>query len=612
MCGIAGSYGAHLGPDARQRVDRMVAELKRRGPDHTAVEAAPQQDCRAILGHNRLSIIDLSPEANQPMWDHSERYCIAYNGEIYNYLELRADLETFGHRFTTRSDTEVILEAFKEWGANAFNRLNGMFAFALFEATPERVWLVRDRFGVKPLYYGSRDDQLSWSSTPGPLARALSLAPNLAYVARGIHYLLYEDDGETAPYEGMHAVPSGCFVVADRADDDKLQLRTTRYYDFEARTAELTESMSSAPRGALIDELRALLESSVTFRLRADVPVAIALSGGLDSSSIAAIVGSKHERVSAFSFSSPDVASSEGPLAARAVKSADIRVEYVWPTIGERIDAFWETLRAQDAPFTEMSIVAQYMVCQAAHRSNFKVLVGGQGGDEVLMGYRKFQVMLLVDALRRGDLRDAATFATGLVPMLAAEVPKAAMYWRQRARYTSGTGLASELRLPSAAPLDLRPDPAAPIRARQVLDVTRLSLPTLLRYEDRNSMDNSLETRLPFLDYRLAEFAVALPSTLKVHRGYGKWALRKAMQGRIPTEIARARYKRGFDTAQNSWMAEGLGESIRSALQDRRTELGHLLVTKSQFDSMFSDHRLGQEPTAIAEATSLLWLSKRM
>jgi asparagine synthase (glutamine-hydrolysing) len=235
--------------------------------------------------------------------------------------------------------------------------------------------------------------------------------------------LLYEDDGEIAPYEGVHSVPSGCFVVADRADDDTLRLRTTRYYDFGARIAELSDSISSTPPGALIDELRGLLESSVTFRLRADVPVAIALSGGLDSSSIAAIVGSKHEQVSAFSFSSPDIASSEGPLAARAVESANIDVEYVWPTSSERIDAFWDTLRAQDAPFTEMSMVAQYMVCQAAHRSNFKVLLGGQGGDEVLMGYRKFQVMLLVDALRRGELRDLALFATGLVPMLAAELP---------------------------------------------------------------------------------------------------------------------------------------------------------------------------------------------
>jgi asparagine synthase (glutamine-hydrolysing) len=400
MCGIAGSYAPLTDPDARRRVDEIIAELKRRGPDHTAVaEAAVGRHGRAILGHNRLSVIDLSVEANQPMWDHTHRYCIVYNGEIYNYLELRRELADLDHRFTTESDTEVILEAFKEWGSDGFNRLNGMFAFGLFETDGQRLWLVRDRFGVKPLYYATRNGEVLFSSTPGPLARTLSLGPNLAYVARGIHYLLYEDDGEIAPYEGVRAVPSGCFVTANHDGGDDVRLRTTRYYNFEARTAELADSMSSAPRGELIDELRALLESSVNFRLRADVPVAIALSGGLDSSSIAAIVGSKHERVTAFSFSSPDVASSEGPLAARAVKSADIDVAYVWPTISERIDAFWDTLRAQDAPFTEMSMVAQYMVCQAAHRSNFKVLLGGQGGDEVLMGYRKIQLMQVIDAV---------------------------------------------------------------------------------------------------------------------------------------------------------------------------------------------------------------------
>jgi asparagine synthase (glutamine-hydrolysing) len=610
MCGIAGSYAPLTDPDARRRVDEIIAELKRRGPDHTAVaEAAVGRHGRAILGHNRLSVIDLSVEANQPMWDHTHRYCIVYNGEIYNYLELRRELADLDHRFTTESDTEVILEAFKEWGSDGFNRLNGMFAFGLFETDGQRLWLVRDRFGVKPLYYATRNGEVLFSSTPGPLARTLSLGPNLAYVARGIHYLLYEDDGEIAPYEGVRAVPSGCFVTANHDGGDDVRLRTTRYYNFEARTAELADSMSSAPRGELIDELRALLESSVNFRLRADVPVAIALSGGLDSSSIAAIVGSKHERVTAFSFSSPDVASSEGPLAARAVKSADIDVDYVWPTISERIEAFWATLRAQDAPFTEMSMVAQYMVCQAAHRSNFKVLLGGQGGDEVLMGYRKFQLMLVIDAVRRTDLRDVAIFASGLVPMLAAEAPKAAMYWRQRKRYTSGDGLSSQLQLPSPAPLDLRPDGIS-VRGRQVLDVIRLSLPTLLRYEDRNSMDNSLETRLPFLDYRLAEFAVALPSTLKVHRGYGKWALRRAMRGRIPTEIERARYKRGFDTAQKSWMTTGLGASIRSSLRSRRAVLSDYLHARADLDSVFSDRRLGDDPRAIAEATTLLWLSE--
>jgi asparagine synthase (glutamine-hydrolysing) len=147
------------------------------------------------------------------------------------------------------------------------------------------------------------------------------------------------------------------------------------------------------------------------------------------------------------------------------------------------------------------------------------------------------------------------------------------------------------------------------MRARQVLDVTRMSLPTLLRYEDRNSMDNSLETRLPFLDYRLAEFAVALPNTLKVRDGYGKWALRKAMHGRIPIEIERARYKRGFDTAQKVWMAEGLGDSIRDAIRSNRASLDDLLDATADVDVLFSDQRLGTAPTAIAEATGLVWLA---
>ena len=589
----------------------MVDAQLHRGPDHRAVdEFETASGGSVVFGHNRLSIIDLSPEANQPMWDAQRRFCIVYNGEIYNYIELRDELRGLGHEFATASDTEVILEAFKAWGTDAIGRLNGMFAFALAEPAEGRLWLVRDRFGVKPLYHHQAGDSVYFSSTPTELARQLALGPNLGYVARGLHYWLYEDDGPISPYEGISAVPAGQFVSIC-ADGDSLEAQATPYYDLAAHVEEQRDALASVGDVDAGEQILALLQDAVRLRLRSDVPVGISLSGGLDSSSIAALVSEVHGDVRGFSYGRPDAASSEGSLAAKMGRLAGIEVAYTWPDAEAGIGAFWATLDAQDAPFPGLSIVAQYLVFQEAHRRGLKVLLGGQGADEVLMGYRKFQVLLLADALRRRDPWDALRFAGSAAFMLAAEASRASIYLRQRQRYLRAGGLATALRLPEPAPLDLAFGGDEPVWRRQVRDVTRLSLPTLLRYEDRNSMGNSLETRLPFLDYRFVEFALALPDRLKVRSGYGKWILRDAMRGRVPSSIRNARYKRGFDAPQAVWIEDGLGAAIRARLHDQQPVLGTWLPVEANIDGLFADRRLASHPTAFAEATSLLWLAMR-
>ncbi len=611
MCGISGCFSSAPNGRARSTVEALVDAQLHRGPDHRAVaEFGTASGGSIIFGHNRLSIIDLSPEANQPMWDGEHRFCIVYNGEIYNYVELREELRELGHVFTTASDTEVILEAFKAWGTDAINRLNGMFAFALAEPSEGRLWLVRDRFGVKPLHYHQTSDAVYFSSTPTELARQFSLAPDLAYVSRGLHYWLYEDDGPISPYEGISAVPAA-HVVSIWADGTAIRVQTERYYDLAARVDEQRGEMENLSEAAAGERVLALLQDAVRIRLRADVPIGISLSGGLDSSSIAALVAEMHGDVRGFSYGHPDAPDSEGPLVAKVARLAGIQVSYTWPNAKVGIAGFWATLEAQDAPFPGLSIVAQHLVFKDAHRHGLKVLLGGQGADEILMGYRKFQVMLLADALRRRDPRDALRFAGSAAFMLAAEVGRASMYVRQRQRYLRAGGLATTLRLPEPAPLDLSFGGDEPVWRRQVRDVTRLSLPTLLRYEDRNSMGSSLETRLPFLDYRFVEQALALPDRLKVRTGYGKWILREAMRGRVPSSIRNARYKRGFDAPQAAWIREGLGRAIRSRLHDQRRSLDPWLLPSANVKGLFTDERLASHPTAFAEATSLLWLAKR-
>jgi asparagine synthase (glutamine-hydrolysing) len=287
-----------------------------------------------------------------------------------------------------------------------------------------------------------------------------------------------------------------------------------------------------------------------------------------------------------------------------------ITPNYIWPSPDDGIAAFWQTLEAQDAPFPGLSIVAQYLVFQAAHAQGMKVLLGGQGADEVLMGYRKFQVMLLVDALRRRDARAALRFGLSAGLMLVAEARTASVYLRQRQRYLSPRGLSTQLRLPPAE-LDLAYDASEPVWRRQVRDVKRLSLPTLLRYEDRNSMGNSLETRLPFLDYRFVELALALPNRVKVGSGYGKHVLRGAMRGRVPARIRGARYKRGFDTPQRTWLRAGLGPSIRDGLYSNMDSVSRWLPPDHDVEQTYSDDQLARNPSALGEATSLLWLAAR-
>jgi asparagine synthase (glutamine-hydrolysing) len=562
------------------------------------------------FGHNRLKIIDLTDSANQPLWDQPGEVGVIFNGEIYNYIELRGELRAQGHEFRTDSDTEVIVEAFKCWGADSFGRLNGMFAFALFDKRDGRLWLVRDRFGVKPVYYAYHGDSLLFASTPGPISKALGSQPNLDYVSRGLRYWVYEDDSEISPYLDVLAVPAGSYVIASARRSGPPQAEVHRWYDFKARVTELRGELKSASDRELGSRFSDLLQESVSIRLRADVPVGISMSGGLDSTSIAHLMASTGAQPHAFSYGEPDDCTTEGPLVARTANELGIPVTYARLDERERVAAFWETLEAQGAPFPDTSIVAQYAVFRAAHQSNLKVLLGGQGADEALMGYRKFQVVLLREAVRGRNVSRALALAGGMSLMLRAELHRAGTYLRQRDRYMRRGGMRTAIRLPSPRPVDLLGEDGQPAWRRQIDDIRCFSLPTLLRYEDRNSTWNSLETRLPFLDFRVAELAVALPEALKVRRGYGKWILREAMMNRVRDNVRLARYKRGFDAPRGVWVSAGLGHSIRRRLRELGPAVQQWLPNDEGIDNLFSDDRLSRHPTAFAEATTLLWLGQ--
>lgn len=610
MCGIAGAYSTTYSNESMQLVQSVVAAQYMRGPDHQAVEVTHADKSAVILGHNRLSIIDLSDSANQPLWDVTGQYGIVFNGEIYNYIELRTELIASGHQFKTTSDTEIILNAFKQWGIASLNKFNGPFAFALFDKAENCLWLARDRFGVKPLFYYIKNETIYFASTSSELANHFNLAPNMEYVARGLNYYVYEDDTELTPYLSLQCVPAACCLKINIASGAKLNYRLQRYYDLAERVSILQEQLTTLSTRDLVAMLSHKLQQAVDVRLRADVPIGISLSGGLDSSSVAALIAGQKTDFLGFTFGHPETKSSEGPIVAGLASRLNLAVQYIAPNVDDMVNALPSVLRCQDAPFSSLSIIAQYLIFQRVRKTGIKVILGGQGGDEAFMGYRKFHFFRLQQLFHHKKYGDFFISFLQLFPLALSELKNFKLYWSQRHRYLKQKHDGFSLQMPPSPSISLGLNLARDSRQRQLHDVTKFSLPTLLRYEDRNSLGNSVESRLPFLDYEVIEFGLALPEVLKLRRGYGKWILRACMHKKIPENIRSVRYKRGFDVPRATLINSGLGKSIRTMLADHYGSISEYIPRGNKIDILFSDQQLLLSSSRIAEAISLLWLGK--
>ena len=610
MCGLAGRVFVAGGDSTSlPLIERITRSQRSRGPDHQAIESLASPGLGAVFGHNRLAIIDLSTEANQPMWDSDRRLCLIYNGEVYNYLELRAELEQLGHSFSTRSDTEVVLEAYRAWGDEAFKRFNGPFAIAIFDLRAERLTLARDRFGVKPLYYFADKTSVVFASTPALISKELGLLPSLDYATFGLRFGVY-DDAAGSPFVGLLSVEPGTALAFQLSAHGDLRLSRNRYYDLESRVASMVDSLRGESDSDLKCHLRDLLRDAIRIRFRADVPVAISLSGGLDSASVAALASTEVGELVGYTFGHPSDGSSEGPVVQALAGSTHMSVQYVTPDIKSIESAYLDVLSAQGAPFAGASVIAQYLVYERVKQRGVRVLLGGQGGDELFMGYRKYHLFRVQELIARGEYAKAIAFAPSLARMILAEFPQARTYWRARNRYRQGAEARAQIfrpTVPGPSPLTLARNEQ--LRHRQIRDICFASLPSLLRYEDRNSMAHSVESRLPYLDYRLVEFALAVPTSLKLRNGYGKWILREAVKGTVPDGIRLSRRKRGFDVQQDLWIRAGLGSVIRNALEQRQERVREWTNGTGSIEESFSDRQLIDRPAAFGEATSLIWLA---
>ena len=571
MCGIAAVVtlpGATIAPDLLDRLDKMLAH---RGPDGagraTYTRGATPSDAataNVALMHRRLAIIDLDRRADQPMASVDGRFVLTFNGEIYNYVELREELSRVGHVFHTSSDSEVLIAAFAAWGPAALSRFVGMFAFVMLDRQKRELFIARDPFGIKPLFWAFGSNCLALASEIGPLLEVPGVRRN-ADLARTSLFLAAgsTDAGQATLFSAIRSLPAGTWATI--ALDAPAAPAPVAYWHPRIAPEPL-------PSGQAARDLRDLFLDSIKLHLRSDVPLGIALSGGLDSSSILAgarAVAGDDVAIHTFSFVAEGSDVDETPFielaaASAGAKRASVRIKP--DEIVADIDALVAT---QGEPFGSLSIYAQHRVMALAAANGIKVMLDGQGADELFAGYRPYLARRLSELIARFEWGGAMRLMRRMLALPGVKAGLIAQAFepavpgplRAFARDLIGRPLLPPwidaawfaergLLTPGAAPR-WQKDFLHQALAQSLTDTV---LPALLRYEDRNSMAFAIESRVPFLTTALAKFAYSQPSAHLVDAdATSKAVLRAAMRGLVPDAILDRRDKIGFATPDRLW-----------------------------------------------------------
>jgi asparagine synthase (glutamine-hydrolysing) len=592
MCGIGGLWeqGSTSQETLVARVTRMARAISHRGPDYAGVWS--NAGSGLALGHRRLSIVDLSPAGHQPMTSASGRYVIAYNGEIYNHRQLRADVEARGAAdWRGHSDTEVLLAAIEAWGLQgALERAVGMFAIALWDRKEQCLQLARDRIGEKPLYYGNVDGKFVFASELKAI-RAIAPAPPLDRSALLLYLRLAYVPAPYCIYHGLRKVEPGSIVTVRKAG---AQVETRRYWsalEVAQRAHAAADHSSEGNDAEQIEALDRLLRQSIRDQMVADVPVGAFLSGGIDSSTITALMQAQSSsRVHSYSIGFAESEYDEAPHARRVAQhlGTDHTELYVTPQEAQAVIPRLPTI--YDEPFADSSQIPTFLLCQLARRS-VTVALSGDAGDELFGGYRRYtfaqqiwqRIGLLPQPLRAAGASLITTLGPRLIGALAA--PARALMPNRVPRNIAGMGMkaAAVLRLGSIDevymrlvsqwhdPAQLVPGAAAPdwveaaLRTAPGSDIERMMFADLVSYlpddvlvkVDRAAMANSLETRVPLLDHRVVEFALGVPLSQKLRNGSGKWLLRQVLARYVPPALFE-RPKMGFGVPIDHWLRGSL------------------------------------------------------
>ncbi|MHB8642304.1 MAG: asparagine synthase (glutamine-hydrolyzing) [Gaiellaceae bacterium] len=590
MCGICGivAYGR---PADTETTTQMLATLAHRGPDGEGFYA---DDAGVALGFRRLAIIDLSDAGQQPFASEDGAVQLIHNGEIYNYRELRRELEACGHAFRSATDTEVILRAYQEWGERCVERFNGMWALVIWDAQRRTLFCSRDRFGIKPFYYHWDGTRLVFASEPKAFRGVVPLRPNLDAV-RDYLEQSYLDHTDATFFDDVVRLPPAHNLVFDASG-----IRISRYWSLQA---------GDPPQGDVAEAVRETFLDAVRVHLRSDVAVGTCLSGGLDSSAIVVTVDhllrSEHEAAAAvgdrqrtFSAYFEDRGFDERRYAQAVVDATNVEPHWVTFDADDVVDNIETFVETQDEPFGSTSMIAQWYVMRQAKRAGLTVMLDGQGGDEIFAGYHGYFAPFYADLLASGKVVALARELRAYRSLHGASRAKVAemvvrrfvpdrVRWVVRGRVRGGTTLLHpELRG------GYTPEPNSahfPDRLRNLLHVilTTRGLPELLRYEDRSSMAHSLEARVPFLDVRLVELMFSIEGSEKIRNGRTKDVLRRALGDLLPPKVRDRTDKLGFVTPEGRFMRSSLGE------------LAHEVFASPEFAARgFVDARTAQERLA--------------
>ena len=574
MCGIAGIISQESSKINEHILTRMGTSLAHRGPDGKATWIS--NDGYAGFSHRRLTVIDTSEAAAQPM-HYAGSYTIIHNGEIYNYIELREELKKKGYEFKTVSDTEVILAAYAHYREKCVEYFEGMFSFAIWDDHKKILFCARDRFGEKPFYY-TEDNGFYFASE----IKTFSVAGILSEHDNGM--LLYflgsgntidPSDSSRTFYRRIKKLPASHWLKYDVRNS---AVTINKYW-------EVSREVSSIKVNEAQERLNELLTLSVTRRLRSDVPIGTSLSGGLDSSSIAACLWEMQvSNLKTFTASFPGFEKDEAGKVKKVADKFNLGNIAVTPTAADLANDLEKVARFQDEPIASASVYAQFRVFELAAHENVTVLLDGQGADEVLGGY---------DHYRNWWLKS-------LFPAFAARVLE-----RRGRRELFDPSLNRGFAESAAKEINIVKPVVHRLNDLLYFDTFCAGLEQLLRYADRNSMAHSREVRLPFLNHELVSFAFSLPASMKIHGGFTKWLLRKVMHGRLPDEIVWTKRKTGFEPPQKKWMEhKGMQEIIMEARKN--------LVKDGILNKVVLDQRLSANEAFDRRAYAWRWLATSM
>jgi len=596
MCGIAGVLNFNNKPISVKQLVKMTEIVRHRGPDDWGIALFDTTQTEGVNGiieyrarnlkepevddsrtnyfvgltHTRLSIIDLSERGHQPMGSVDSSLWIVYNGEVYNYIEIRKELASMGYEFKSNTDTEVILYAYEVWGADCLNRFNGMWAFVIYDRKERCLFCARDRFGVKPFYYYLDGNYFIFASEIKQILECeeYKRKPNEKLI---YDYLIIglEDHTRETFFDNIYQLKGGESAVVNLENGT---FKKSRYYDLN-NVFTINQKEQEC-----YERFNEVFIDAVSLRLRSDVPVGSCLSGGLDSSavvSVGAVLLQKRGDTAFNTFTAcwkNDVID-ERKYAETVVACSGANGNYIYPSADDLANNLSGLVWHQEEPFGSLSIFAQWSVMKAAREKGVSVLLDGQGGDEVFLGYERYYAWFLLELFKKGYLKN-------VIHELVKSGQNSKLNLKEILAYYLYFNLkwVRALRLNRKAVSFINKDfmKSYDISSRldifsrnktvldlQINEIQQIQLAHLLKYADRNSMAFSIESRYPFLDYRLVEFALSVPSKYKIREGWTKNIIREGLKGIIPEEVRKRKKKLGFDAPQAELLQGGLPQLSR-------------------------------------------------